>query len=91
MPLTNFTTNTNVVGTAGTKDIAVVASGTWDSATLTLAMYDRSSTTYVDVEAWTTDVAKAVSLGSGTQYKLTTTGGGGSLDIDVIHQDLSGT
>lgn len=73
--------------------IVRVNEGTWDSATAQIEYYDSTLSEWKDVVdgAFTADFNKVLNFPEGAEntLRVTTTGGGGSLDIDVNIQGSS--
>lgn len=84
---TNFTADATVDGRCRTKDLQLVANGTWGGGTLTLSIYSYALQKYVVVDSWTADTAQEIVMGAGTRYRLALSSST-SPDLDVIHEPI---
>ena len=87
-----ITTNTDTfLGVCGDDSSTIKVNGTFDSATVTIKYLKEDGTlaSFNDTDAVQTANFEVNGLfGSGTKIYLTTSGGGGSLDIDAVMTSL---
>jgi hypothetical protein len=89
MAYNNLTANGDTDGQCPTKDLLIVANGTFGSGTLTLKVYDEGKAGYVDYKSWTANTGESVALGAGVKYRVTLSGAT-TPSIDLIHRGIYG-
>lgn len=86
----NITTNTNtaIAGFTAGREVLIKVSGTFDSVTAKVQTQDNG-TDWVDYPSasFTAAGAKVITMPT-DNLRINTAGGGGSLDIDVVIQEL---
>lgn len=87
-----ITTNTTTyLGKCPANGCSVLIDGTFDSATATLAYKkgDGTVVTFADTDATgTSDFEASIYAGQGTPIYIVTSGGGASIDIDVLFAEM---